>query len=46
MEFNKVEVLFGNLEMVRLDAITLKQLRALVAVAGSASLTGGATRPV
>lgn len=44
MEFNKVEVLFGNLEMVRLDAITLKQLRALVAVAGSASLTGGATR--
>lgn len=44
MEFNKSEVIFQKSEMVRLDAITLKQLRALSAVTDCASLTGGALR--
>ena len=42
MEFNSYEDAFRNIEVIRLDAVTLKQLRALVAVAETGSLTGAA----
>lgn len=42
MEFNSHEYAYRKIEVIRLDAVTLKQLRALVAVAETGSLTGAA----